>query len=375
MRILLIAEASHAGVGKHVLDLSEGLSRKGHQVHLVYSPLRSDELFEKRLAAIPRGNFEATSLPMLRSPHPKDLGAAMRIRAIIRRHGPFDIVHGHSSKGGALARMAGLGTSKAVLYTPHAFITANPEIGRVSRAAYGLIEWGLSLFTTRIVAVSEDEKRHAGSIGISGKKVEVIENGIDLSACNRYPDRRSEFGIPKDALVIGSVGRLSAQKDPGNLLEAFASVAVRFPSAHLALVGEGPLRGELEARVRTLGLADRVHFLGLRNGADCMTSFDIFVLSSRYEGMPYVLIEAAASGLPIAATQVAGVGGLVKDGRNGFLVPPENASALGAALEKLLGSADLRKGFSEESRRLATGFSLEAMVDKTEALYRRLAGP
>lgn len=374
MKILLITEASHAGVGKHVLDMSQGLALRGHTVHLVYSPLRSDELFEKRLAAILGGNLQATSMPMLRSPHPRDLGAVLRIRSLVRRHGPFDVIHGHSSKGGALARLAGLGAAKVVLYTPHAFITANPEIGKASKVAYGLIEWGLSLLATRIIAVSEEEKAHARSLGIAVSRLEVVENGIDLSACNRFPDRREELGIPKDSLVIRSVGRLNPQKDPENLLSAFSVVASRFPKAHLAYVGEGPLRGDLDGKVRALGLGDRVHFLGLRNGTDLMPSFDVFALASRYEGMPYVLIEAAASGLPVAATAVAGAGGLVKDGRNGFIVPTEDAEALGAAFGKLLESAELRKRFSEESRKLAAGFSLEAMVGKTEALYLKLVG-
>ncbi len=372
MKILLIVEASHAGVGKHVLDLTEGLLRSGHVVHLVYSPVRSDIHFEKRLGEILDGKFSQYQLRMRRSPYPGDLLATWKIRLYLRQNGPFDIIHGHSSKGGALAKLVGIGSRAKVLYTPNAFITANPGIKGIAKVIYGLVEWSLSLITDKIIAVSEDEKRHAASIGISEELIHVIENGIDLGTCNRLPDRRKDFGFPPESMIIGFVGRLTDQKDPGNLLRAFGMVSREVPQARLAIVGEGPLRLTLETLASHLGVEDKIHFLGLQNGADAMTSFDIFVLSSKYEGMPYVLLEAVATGLPIVTTAVAGASNVVANGRNGYIVPIGNPELLANAIGELLSDEKLRKDYSAEAKLIAPRFSVENMISRTEELYVNL---
>lgn len=116
LRILLIVESSACGTGRHILDLADGLIQRGHYVHLVHSTVRCDRLFQKRLAQIK--GIECLALPMHTPPHPSDCGVVRSIRRLRAQHGPFDIVHGHSSKGGALARLAAMGTSAKTFYNP-----------------------------------------------------------------------------------------------------------------------------------------------------------------------------------------------------------------------------------------------------------------
>jgi len=158
------------------------------------------------------------------------------------------------------------------------------------------------------------------------------------------------------------------------LLEAFAQVAHNHPQARLVIVGDGPLRTELEARVNALGLADRVFLPGFIDGRWAMRGFDIFALPSEYEGFPYVLLEAMAEGLPIVATCVGGADQAIVDGENGFVVPVGDVIAFAGALDRLLSDEALRLSMGAQSRLRVKEFSVEKMVDATLALYRELAG-
>src|SRR5690606_29393466 len=152
--------------------------------------------------------------------------------------------------------------------------------------------------------------------------IAVIPNGIAPPHLRESTAVRDDLGLTADAIVVGFVGRLFAQKAPHVLLKAFSQCADRHPRAILAIVGDGPLRQSLEDLAIQLEISDRVRWLGAQNGQQSMPAFDVFVLSSHYEGMPYVLLEAAHAGLPIIATNVSGVSSIVRDQENGFVVPP-----------------------------------------------------
>lgn len=176
--------------------------------------------------------------------------------------------------------------------------------------------------------------------------------------------------------VLLHAGSFTPEKDHAGLLRAFARVAERHPEARLVLAGDGPLRGEVEALAGSLGLGGRVLFLGARSDlAEWMAGADLLVLSSRIEGVPGVVLEAAARGLPVVATAVGSVPDAVGDGTTGLLVPPGDPEALAGALERLLADGELRSRMGAAGREhVRKHFALDGIVTRFEELYRRLAG-
>lgn len=369
LRVLLVTEASSAGVGRHVIDLAEGLVARGHDVHLVYSARRIDRPFQEGLDRIT--GLARLEVPMRRGPHPSDARALAHLARYRREHGPFDIVHAHSTKAGILVRSLPRRAGTRVAYTPHCIYTMNPDLGRVSRTIARGVETSLIGRTDALVAVSPDEGDHVLQLGMAPGRVHVVPNGIEPIVGDRAA-ARAALGLPQDALVVGFVGRLCHQKDPALLVEAFARLAPGRPGLCLAMVGTGPL--EEEVRARAAGLGTAVHWLGHRTPQQAMPAFDLLALPSRYEGLPYVLLEALAAGLPIVATEVGGVRLVVEDGVNGHVVPAGDPAALARALERFVDDPEHRVAAATSARERAPRFSVDEMVSRTETLYRTLLG-
>ena len=172
--------------------------------------------------------------------------------------------------------------------------------------------------------------------------------------------------------MIGWAGRLTEIKRPGDLVRVLALL----PGAVLVLAGDGELRGDVEALTRTLGIADRVRFLGyIDDLGSWYAAFDAFLLTSANEGTPVVAIEALAAGVPVVATAAGGTGTVVDDGETGLLAPIGDVAALAAHLERLRADDALRRRLGEEgARRMRERFSTARMVDDVDRLYRRILG-
>ena len=377
MRILQILEATGGGTARHVIDLTSRLSKHGVEVHLAYSPLRADSLWVANYSGLVSAGVKLVELPMRRAPHPSDLQNLGFLHRYLLKHGPFDLVHGHSSKGGGLARLLRfLGAPRSV-YTPHAFITQSPGITKMERLGYGLLERSLSLLTNALIAVSLHEAQEAIRLGYPQSKVHVIPNGIELKFFSEFEKKdalRWKWGVSRDSVVVGFIGRFSPQKAPSLLLKAFSRVATKYNQAYLVMVGDGPLRRQLQEEAQALSIEDRVIWPGYMPGRQAMHAFDIFALSSNYEGFPYVLLEAMAAGLPVVATRVGGTEMTIAEGENGFVVPVGDVDAFAKGLAKLIGDEVLRKSFGRRSLERVKAFSIENMVKKTLALYHDLAG-
>jgi glycosyltransferase involved in cell wall biosynthesis len=366
-RVLMVIESSAGGTGRHVLDLCDGLIARGCEVHLVYSTGRIDAMFIERLSGLPR--LRRTALRMRTGIHPSDFAAARAVRRYLREHGPFDAIHGHSSKGGAIARLAALGTGVPAFYTLHGLIMMDPGLAAWKRAFYLSVELGLSLRTTRIIAVSPEEQRAAVRLGLGRSRVALVPNGIGPAQLVPREQARRAIGAPDDAVVIGFVGRLVEQKAPEVLVRGFAAALPLAPLARLAIVGSGPLEGSLRDLATSLGVAERIHWLGERDARGVLAGFDAFALSSRKEGLPYVVLEAMAAGLPVVATVSAGVEILVEPGVSGEVVPRDDAAAFGDALAAVASDADRRERYGRAALERASRFTIDAMVDGTLAAY------
>ena len=307
----------------------------------------------------------------------KDLLALFRLTRFIRR-GRYTIVHTHSSKAGILGRWAAfLAGTPVIVHTVHGWGHHDRQYPLVRRS-YILLERVTQRITDKLIVVSPRniEKGLADGIGTPEKYI-TIRSGIELDRFRRpsrsREDVRAELGIPVDSAVVGTVTRLSPQKAPLDFLDAAAHVAAQQPNVHFVIVGDGPLRADVEAQVVTLKLTERIHLTGLRRDVpDLLHSFDIFALSSLWEGLPRVLPQAMAAGLPIVATAVDGNAEAVTDGINGLLTPPGDPQAMAAALLRLLNDPFLRRKMGEAGRTRAEEFSARKMVGDIEVLYEAL---
>jgi glycosyltransferase involved in cell wall biosynthesis len=367
MRVLMVVESAAGGTGRHVLDLAEGMGERGHDVHVVYSTGRIDRFFLARLTAMRTVRHEP--IPMRTSIHPGDFGVVRAVRRYAKANGPFDVIHGHSSKAGAIARLAALGTRARAVYTLHGLIMMDPGLSCLKRAFYLAIERALCLRTKRIIAVSPEEARAAVRCGLGEKRVVVVPNGVGEEECVPRHRARAELGLSEKDIVVGFIGRLVDQKAPDVLLRAFARAAETSPRLRLAMVGSGPLMQPMCELAIELRIAHKVLWLGERDARTVIAAFDIFAISSRKEGLPYVVLEAMAAGLPVVATSSAGVEILVQSGVNGVVVPPDERDMFADAISALVANPEWRASCGLASRRIVGRFSIDAMVDGTLRAY------
>ena len=376
MRIVLAAEPTGGGVMRHVLDLAEGLPRRGFRVLLVHAKRGIDAAFAGRIERQKEFGYETAMLDLQRAPGGHDFAATMALRRVIRAFGGADVLHGHSSKAGALARLGRWSHARRVVYTPHAWYTQNPELGNSSRRAYQLIERALATVTDRIISVSRDEAEHAVALGIGRRKLVLIENGIESwtpeQVAQKRAATRARLGIGADDVVVGFLGRLAPQKAPDVAVRAFRQILDGRPATRIVLAGDGPEGARLRALMSELGLGDRIVQLPVANGPDVIPAFDLFLMTSRYEGFPYVLLEALAAGCAIVTTRVGGVVDCVLDGENGAVVDDVDPDPIARAVLAIVNDPDTLNRMRAESRARAALFSIDRMLDRTAELYRSL---
>jgi glycosyltransferase involved in cell wall biosynthesis len=233
-------------------------------------------------------------------------------------------------------------------------------------------------YARKFCCVSEDIARSAGRWKTVPKsKLETILNGIETE---RYSDRsprekiRADFGIPPNAFVVGTVGRLNEVKRQDLLLRAVASLGVEFSNVRALLVGDGPETEALKQLARTLGLGERVHFAGYQPSPECFyAAMDAFTLTSRLEGLPLALLEACAAGLPVVASAVGGVPKIVIDGETGLLFSNGDVEALMQCLKRLVSDSAAASHMAVAGRDLVREkYSLERMASDYERHYREL---
>ncbi|MFC1668447.1 glycosyltransferase family 4 protein [Chlamydiota bacterium] len=241
------------------------------------------------------------------------------------------------------------------------------------------IDYVLSLFITKIIAVSASIKKELVKKHINKKKIRVIYNGINSKTFRYSSDKkavRKRFGVNDDAIVIGTVARLEYQKGLFFFIDAIPRVVEQFPKATFLIVGRGSLKEQLIQRAHSLGVTKYIAFTGFCSDiANVMNSFDVFVLPSLWEPFPNVLLEAMILGKPVVATHVGGIPELVKEKKTGLLIPPKNSEALGNACITLLTNEELRKTIGRNARELIVAhYTDHQMIQKTCRVYDELLG-
>ena len=305
-------------------------------------------------------------IAMKKAPEPGDLPAARALRALDRGR-RYGIVHAHSSKAGALVRLAVAGRDRAI-YTPHTLPFASGRFNPVMRLAYRATETALARRSAAIVAVSEWEGAFARETLGAGAPVEVIRNGGG-PASGAEPDPELVAFAAGEPLA-GFVSVLRPEKAALALVRA----AGRIDAGRVAIVGEGVQAEEVRTEIDRLGISDRVRlFAWPGDSGPAFAAIDLLVVPSQYESLPIGPIDAMFSGVPVLATDVGGMAELVSDGVTGRLVAPGDDAALAAALQELLSSPDRLREMAAAARIDAEArLGVEPMVEKTVALYERV---
>ncbi|MFS8087053.1 MAG: glycosyltransferase family 4 protein, partial [Acidobacteriota bacterium] len=226
-----------------------------------------------------------------------------------------------------------------------------------------------------VIAISDAVARSLVASGVDSKEIDIIPSGIDLERCVQRADNRALrlLGIPENSPLVVMVAALVRHKDPLTFVRAMKCVVGSVPNAHALVVGDGPLRPEVEGAIAELGLGGNVHLAGFRYDADAiLAAADVVTLSSREEGLGTVLIDALWMGKPIAATRAGGIPEIVQDGICGLLAPAEDGPALGAAISRLLTDGALRARFSSAGRARAEIFSVDHTANRTALVYERV---
>ena len=371
----VIARLNVGGPARHVVLMSAGLEPARWRTVLATG--RTDETEAEMLDLAAEAGLRPEIVPGLgrRLRPSSDLRAFFELLRLVRRHRP-DVICTHTAKAGTLGRLAAIVHRVPVrVHTFHGHVF-HGYFGSTGSRLARLVERALARATTRILAVSEEiaDDLVEGHRIAPRERVSVIRLGLDLEPFRSLPPRgavRRELGVAPNAPFVVTVGRLVPIKDHALLLDAFARVAAARPEARLALVGDGPCRAQLESRAARDDLAGRVLFTGWRRDLPAiLADADVAALSSRNEGTPVALIEAAAAGVPAVSTDVGGVRQVVRDGETGRLVPPGDADALAAALIELLDDPAARRAMGGRARQVvAPTYCAERLCREIAALY------
>jgi glycosyltransferase involved in cell wall biosynthesis len=359
MRLLIAVDGlAVGGAERHVVDLATALAGSGHRVTLACSdggPLAADVPAGVRLAVLGDGLVKRRF----------DERYAHGLRALAREERP-DVVHAHLYASAAAAEAALRDDDTPLVVTEQTEAPWRCAAERaVSARSYARAR--------RVIAVSGAIRRTlVGDFGLPAEKVAVIPNAV-VAGDGSSP----ATGLPRGRPLVGVVARLVPEKGIDGFLRAAASLAVRHPGAAFAIVGDGPLRAELEGQAAALGLDGRVRFLGARRDVRALLpALDVLAVPSRSEGTPLTIVEAMLAGTPVVATAVGGIPEQVDDGRTGLVVAPDDDDALIAALDRLLSDHRLARALAARAGVQARRrFGHAAMVRRIEDVYRAAAPP
>jgi glycosyltransferase involved in cell wall biosynthesis len=352
------ASCGWGGQEIRILEESKGMIERGHDVVILCPP-------DARI----RDEAIRRSIPVVALPigHKRPAGM-MALRRWLKAH-PSDIINSHSSTDSWLAALAG-----RTLRRPPALIRTRHISAAIPRNAAS--RWLYNGAVRHIVTTGEALRRQLiEGTGVAPDRVTSVPTGIDPDRFSPGDKRaaRLALGIDVDGPVLGIVATLRSWKGHLYLLEAFA--ALDRPDATLLIVGEGPMREPIAAKIAELGLAKRVRLVGQQDRPeDWLRAFDVFCLPSyANEGVPQAVLQAMLAGLPIVTTPVGAILEAVSDGTTALVVPPRDAPALTAAMARLIADPELAGRLGSAARTAACErFSREAMLDRMEQVFRHV---
>lgn len=374
--IYAITKSNWGGAQRYVYDLATNIPKDIFEVSVVAGG--EGALMQK---------LKSTSIPTIRVPGLErnisifgEITTFIRLFYIFLKERPA-IVHLNSSKiggtGAIAARIAGIfsGIRPRIIFTAHgwAFEEERPPLQKkiilfLSRIA--------SYVQDAIIIISKHDFDMALKYGIAEEKLSYIPLGISAIdfMSPREAEARLSSGIGKklEPPIIGTIAELTKNKGLPHLIQALFLLKQKRVTFSCIIIGSGEDKEAIQTMIIKNGLRDSVFLAGFIDDASSyLRCFDIFVLPSLKEGLPYVLLEAMEAGLPLIGTSVGGIPDIIHDGKNGLIIPPKNPSRLSHVLEALISSKDMRRDFAIESKKRMDNFSFRAMLEKTLDLYAR----
>ena len=373
----IITQMDLGGAQEAVLSLIKGLNQVPFEQVLITG---EGGLLFHDLAAIP--NVKKYVVPELTRRVSllsvcTDLKAILKIRSILRSEKP-DIVHTHTPKAGILGRWAAWACGiPIIIHTYHGFgfSDAHPFWKRLPLI---WVERLTAVITDYFITVSKNNWNRGETYGILNKQgCELIRSGIDLptflDVSKHRADKRRELEFDASVRIVGTVAGFKPPKALDHLLRVAGMVSARVPRLKFLIVGDGELRPSLEGLIQDLHLESVVKLMGWRKDVpELLRVFEVFILTSLWEGLPRVLVEAKLAGLPVVAYDVDGVSEVIQNGESGFLVAPGNQESMAKRIVELLINEPLRRQLGQGGRALWDEFSAAGMVQKHACLYSRL---
>lgn len=339
MRVLLVSEPGVDGVFRHVEALAAFLLARGHGVDLAYSDVRGSDRLQQLVTTLEAAGGQTLNLRVGNGPGLRDLRALMSLRRWVKTTQP-EVIHAHSSKAGALIRaLRFLGVRQPIFYTPHAYFGL-ADHGGVKSLFFNGVEVCLGRIGTTI-NLSEGEMAFAREVlHLPQSALRWVANPVDTqyffpAQAQRQRELKGVLGVPEDALLLGSVGRLTFQKDPLTMYRAFALALKQCPQLWLYHLGEGELTTECEALAAKLGVAHRiVRQRYLNEPLAFYQALDGMILTSRYEGLSLAVLESLACDLPLILTEVPGNLDFVQMGLSHcWSAGKEDSAGMGSAIQ------------------------------------------
>lgn len=357
----LIGTLCVGGAERTLVDLANGLDRSEFEV-TIWTIAEPGPLAAEVESHVTVRSLGATSKA--------DLFAPLRFMSALRAAQP-DILQSFLFYDNTLASVSGLFSPHTTVITGVRAIPNDPSLART------LVRRITTRFADLVISNTEAGVGFIVDHGADPDAVLVVHNGRDLEkyrSGTATTGLRESFGIPPEAPIVGTVGRMVERKGYYDLLEAWPIVLHNYPDAHLLIVGDGPERNGLTERARALGIADTVHLPGTRDDVPALLDLmDVFAFPSHFEGLSGALLEAMAVGVPIVTTPIDGNSELVTDGESGVYVPVSDPVSLGLRIVELLSDPARGRELGERASTVATDqFTLDRMISDFERIYRAI---
>ena len=371
IKVLHVITRFWAGAGGNTMLSAIGMDQNEYEVWLAGVP--GGDLWDRTAAA----GVKTVQIQGFRETlHPADLFVLLKLRKLMKKE-RFHIVHTHSAKGGFLGRLAAWTThTPVIIHTFHGF-SFHDHMSSLKRALYLFLERSVRPMTDTFLAVAPRVAAEAVQTRLARPgSVEVAPSAVELDSVPTTGDRSRllEFGISPDQVVVGTCGRIDAQKAPLDFVRMAAIVAKQRPDTAFLMIGDGEMAEEVRALANELGV--KIAITGYISGAaELSATLDVFVITSIYEGLGRALTEAAASERPLVATAVNGIPDLIEPGVTGLLANATDPAGIASSVVWMLDHPEQAKAMGRNARKRVMGwFAPETMVAVIDRCYRRQLG-
>ncbi|MEN6519708.1 MAG: glycosyltransferase family 4 protein [Armatimonadota bacterium] len=368
MKILQIDGApAFGGQARYVYDLAVGMREKGHEVAV---SCNHEKLYK---------NLMAAEIPIIHAEYHRypDIPTIINLAKAIKQNG-FDVVHTNGVRAGVTGRIAArLAGCRKIVHTVHSMSTdlihGYSAVRKPVEYVYKWSDKQLANWTDTIITVSSDLRRMTIDEGVPDYRVTTIHSGVDLTKYEKPVSKchaRNKLMIPTGCRVVGTAARFTKQKNLGDLVRAATILHKQLDDVVFVLIGDGEELPEVKRLAQDLGIAHKVIFTGFRSDIpEILPAFDVFAMSSLWEGHPLAALEAMAAGLPVVAPDVSGISETIIDGFTGCIVPVHDPAAIASSIYSIFKEERVEAMGRAGKERVTALFGLDRMIEQVEKVY------